>query len=120
MDRPTQPLKNAGRAGCWGASAVVGVSWTRRGACSVARVGPAEPRQHHPYLSAAAPGASPTPLSVVRGVPGDEADAELIHVTGREKVKVVDHAVVTAHEGSIRACRLGNPQFVGPLQIRPT
>ena len=51
---------------------------------------------------------------------GNETDAELIYVTGREKVQVVDHAVVTAYEGSITACRLRNLQFVGPLQVRPT
>jgi hypothetical protein len=47
------------------------------------------------YFGAATPSAS----SVVRGLPtGYEADAELIYVTGREKMQVVDHAVVTAHE----------------------
>jgi hypothetical protein len=44
-------------------------------------------------------GATPSTLSVVRGSPtGYEADAELIYVTGREEMQVVDHAVVTAHE----------------------
>jgi hypothetical protein len=43
--------------------------------------------------------ATPSTLSVVRGLPtGYEADAELIYVTGREKMQVVDHPVVTAHE----------------------
>jgi hypothetical protein len=51
---------------------------------------------------------------------GDEADAELIYVTGREEVQVVDHAVVTAYVGSITACCLRDPQFVRPLQERPT
>jgi hypothetical protein len=47
------------------------------------------------YYSAATPSTS----SVVRGSPtGYEADAELIYVAGREKMQVVDHAVVTAHE----------------------
>ena len=43
--------------------------------------------------------ATPSTLSVVRGSPtGYEADAELIYVTGREEMQVVDHPVVTAHE----------------------
>ena len=29
---------------------------------------------------------------------GDEADAELVHLTGRQKMQAVDHRVVTAHE----------------------
>jgi hypothetical protein len=43
--------------------------------------------------------ATPSTLSVARGLPtGYEADAELIYVTGREKMQVVDHPIVTAHE----------------------
>ena len=38
----------------------------------------------------------PTMLGRLRT--GNEADAELIYVTGREKVQVIDHAVVTTYE----------------------
>ena len=46
---------------------------------------------------------------------GDEADAELVRVTGREKVQVVDHRVVTTHERSVAAGCLRDLQFPGSL-----
>jgi hypothetical protein len=46
----------------------------------------------------AGPKTGPGPLMTWRLWTGDDADAELIRVTGREKMQVIDHVVVTAHE----------------------
>ena len=58
--------------------------------------GPRDRGRGPPYCPLASPQEKATHRLASRA--GDEADAELVRVTGREKMQAVDHRVVTAHE----------------------
>src|SRR5262245_8456624 len=51
---------------------------------------------------------------------GDEADAKLIHVTGRKEMQVVDHGVVTTHELLIATRRILDLQLPRSLYVGAT
>ena len=48
---------------------------------------------------------------------GNEADAELIHVTGRKEMQVVDHGVVTTHELLVATRCFRDIQLPGSLHV---
>ena len=57
-----------------------------------------DPRSAREVKAAPPDLSAPSAMMTWRLWRGNEANAELIRVTGREKVQVVDHAVVTTHE----------------------